>query len=385
MSSERIDLSYRIAAPDAGQATETVRRIAYEQSVELPDDVLTEEIRNTILGRVLEVQPVGTDAQKQADGDQAFFNARISFSTGFLSQDSELSQFLNLLFGNISLFRGVQLTGIDWDALPSDLLPGPAFGLSGVREHHGITKKRALSCTALKPVGLSPDDLARHCYHFALGGIDIIKDDHGLANQASAPFEARLEKCVSAVQRAADETGRASAYYPNVTADGEETIRRYEMAAEAGAGGVLLSPQLTGLSMLRRLRNHEAKLPIMAHPAFSGAYVQPGFGFTPGLYYGELWRGLGADFIIYPNAGGRFSFTHEVCRQINQNCRKPIRDWSGCFPTPGGGVQRESLPGLLKDYGPDTVFLIGGSLYQHPEGITEGSREFTELLVSDEF
>lgn len=384
MTAERIELSYRIAASDANQAAETARRIAYEQSVELPDDVLTDIIRNSILGRVLEVKPADTDSPKQDDAS-AFFDARISFSTGFLSQEWELSQFLNLLFGNISLFRGVQLTGVEWDALPVDMLPGPAFGCSGVRAHHGITTQRALSCTALKPVGLSADDLARHCYHFALGGIDIIKDDHGLADQASAPFDARLEKCVAAIQRAADETGRASAYYPNITADGEETLHRYEMAAEAGAGGVLMSPQLTGLSMLRRLRNHEAKLPIMAHPAFSGAYVQPGYGFTPELYYGELWRGLGADFIIYPNAGGRFSFSREACQRINESCRKPIRDWAGCFPTPGGGVQRESLPGLLEDYGPDTVFLIGGSLYQHPAGITEGSREFAEMLVSDEF
>lgn len=383
MSSERIELSYRIAAHDVGQAAETARRIAYEQSVELPDDVLSDAIRQSILGRVLDVQP-SDEAPLKHDGAPACFDVRISFSTGFLSQDCELSQFLNLLFGNISLFRGVQLTGVEWDVLHQDLLPGPAFGLSGVRAHHGITKQRALSCTALKPVGLSPEDLARHCYHFALGGIDIIKDDHGLANQVSSPFGARLEKCVAAIKRAADETGRASAYYPNITADGEETLRRYEMAAQAGAGGVLLSPQLTGLSMLRRLRKHEAKLPIMAHPAFSGAYVQPDHGFTPQLYYGELWRGLGADFAIYPNAGGRFSFSSEVCQSINQSCRKPIRNWAGCFPTPGGGVQRESLPALLKEYGPDTVFLIGGSLYQHPDGITEGSRAFADLLMSFE-
>lgn len=374
----RIEVHYRIFTSGLDQARDAARRIAYEQSVELPDDVLSDDIRQRILGRVEDVAP-GDAADRDADST-SFFEARISFSPDFLSAEADIGQLLNLLFGNISLFRGVQLSGVNWASLPPELLPGPAFGIAGIRRHHQVHTGRALSCTALKPVGLSAAALGRNCYMFALGGIDIIKDDHGMANQASAGFEARLKSCVEAVQRAADTTGRQSAYYPNITADGETALRRYEQAFEAGAGGVLLSPQLTGLSMLRRLRQLDIPLPVIAHPAFSGAYVQPDFGFTPELFYGELWRGLGADFCIYPNAGGRFSFSRASCRRINESCRKPISDWKSCFPMPGGGVQRESLPGLLEDYGRDTAFLVGGSLYQHPDGIAEGSRMFTELL-----
>ena len=37
------------------------------------------------------------------------------------------------------------------------------------------------------------DELAEIAYRCALGGADIVKDDHGLANQKTAPFRERLE------------------------------------------------------------------------------------------------------------------------------------------------------------------------------------------------
>jgi ribulose 1,5-bisphosphate carboxylase large subunit-like protein len=34
----------------------------------------------------------------------------------------------------------------------------------------------------------------------------------------------------------------------------------------------------------------------------------------------------------------------------------------------------------LQSYGPDTIFLVGGSLYQHPEGKEAAAREFQQIL-----
>ena len=42
-------------------------------------------------------------------------------------------------------------------------------------------------------MGLPAHALADLAYQFALGGIDIIKDDHGLADQSFAPFKERVE------------------------------------------------------------------------------------------------------------------------------------------------------------------------------------------------
>ena len=52
-----------------------------------------------------------------------------------------------------------------------------------------------------KPQGFAPAQLAVIAATFARAGVDVVKDDHGLADQAAAPFGDR----VLAVQRAVDE------------------------------------------------------------------------------------------------------------------------------------------------------------------------------------
>ncbi len=256
------------------------------------------------------------------------------------------------------------------------------MGIKGVREKMGIFD-RALSCTAIKPLGFNAEEFGNLTYEFALGGLDIIKDDHGLTNQHYAPFEDRLKSCVAAVERAADKTGRRSAYFPNITGAPEMTLRRYEMACEAGADGVLFMPHLTGLEILTRLASQKGPLPLMIHPAFSGSQtIHNDQGFSPSFLYGRLWRSLGADFAIYPNARGRFSYTEDECLAINQAARSTNSRFAGVFPTPGGGINRATIPKWLSLYGPNTVFLIGGSLYKHPDGIQAAAREFRQQLVN---
>jgi len=367
---KRFQIYYLIVAPDRYQAEDICTKVAIEQSVESPIDVLSDEIRSSTLGQL----------ESLSQQQDTLWKASISYSCGSLGPD--ITQLLNVVFGNVSLFRGVKITGLQWSALPEGLLPGPAFGIQGVRKHHNIATSRALSCAVIKPIGLTSTQLARYCYEFALGGIDIIKDDHGLANQHSAPFAERLAACVDATRRAADKTGEQSAYYPHITADGSQTMERYEQAYEAGAGGVLVIPHLCAPGILAELSRSEIPLPVMAHPAFSGSYVlHKQEGMEPAFLFGELWRELGADFSIYPHAAGRFALSAMECLAINESCRNADgAPANNCFPAPGGGVQRQTLPELLARYGNDTVFLIGGSLYQHPKGITYASRELADLL-----
>jgi ribulose-bisphosphate carboxylase large chain len=56
--------------------------------------------------------------------------------------------------------------------------------------------------------GSSTAALAEMAYQLALGGIDVIKDDHGLANQTWSPFEQRVTACCAAVAKANQETGK---------------------------------------------------------------------------------------------------------------------------------------------------------------------------------
>jgi len=362
---------YDIAVLPGENIEDKLKGICLEQSVELPSDVLSEDIKDRIVGEIIDVR----------ESAKCKFKVILRFPVN--NAAGEITQLLNVLLGNISLKPGIRVTGLEWEKL-QDLFHGPSYGINNLRKKWNIGE-RGISATALKPMGFSSNQIGELCYQFALGGIDIIKDDHGLTNQPYAPFEERVKACVDAVNRAEKQTGRRSLYFPNVTTGPDKLVDRYRKAAALGADGVLLTPHLCGLEMMNVLASLDVNLPIMAHPAFSGGLViNHTSGFSQQFLYGELWRALGADFVIYPNTGGRFSFTEEECLSINRSARKIMCDFNNTFPTPGGGMQRKNLKKWLSLYGKDTVFLMGGSLYQHPSGIREAGEEVRSILVENE-
>jgi ribulose-bisphosphate carboxylase large chain len=103
----------------------------------------------------------------------------------------------------------------------------------------------------------------------------------------------------------------------------------------------------------------------MAHPSFLGSHVtDPTSGLSHGLLFGSLARLAGADVSIFPNFGGRFSFTREACLEIATACRAPLGGLRTAFPAPGGGMTVERVPEMLDAYGEDVCLLIGGNLYR---------------------
>jgi ribulose-bisphosphate carboxylase large chain len=50
------------------------------------------------------------------------------------------------------------------------------------------------------------------------------------------------------------------------------------------------------------------------------------------------------------------------------------------FPVPGGGIDAERVPYWIKRHGPDTMFLIGGSLYAQPD-LTAATRRLARSLA----
>ena len=293
----------------------------------------------------------------------------------------DISQFLNLLYGNISLQPGIRIIAADWSALTPGLFSGSSFGIKAIRDLYQI-ENRPLSATALKPLGSSANELAELAYEFTLGGIDIIKDDHGIANQEFAPFAERVKACVDAVKQAVQENGSRSYYYPNITAFASDAITRYQQAADLGADGVLICPHIVGLETMHRLARRDEPLPIIAHPSFSGSLtMDDSKGLSPSFLYGQLWRALGADFVIYPNKGGRFLFSGAKCRAINNAASDRHSPFSRIFPMPAGGIKLENVDRWIADYGEDVAFLIGGSLYKHPKGIRVASKELHQKLL----
>jgi ribulose-bisphosphate carboxylase large chain len=338
--------------------------------VEFPEDLIPrQEIREHIVGRVASFEPL--DAQR--------FEATIEFPIE--TAGGELTQLLNVLFGNISLKPGYRLVSFE---LPDSLLAyyrGPRFGCDGLRERLHVFDRPLLS-TAIKPMGLPPAELAKFAYAFALGGIDLIKDDHGLADQSFARFDDRVGLLSEAVRRANRESGLRCIYLPNVTAPYPEMQRRARRARDAGAGGLLISPGLTGLDSMRSIADDDAiGLPILSHPAMLGSFsISPRHGIAHGALYGLLQRLGGADATIFPNYGGRFSFSPDECRDIVAKASQPIGNLRTILPAPAGGMKLERVPELCRFYGKESILLIGGDLHRHGPNLVDNCRQFARLV-----
>lgn len=368
LSGARFSVYYSIIANDTTEAAERALGLAYEQTVEFPGDLTPAgDILERIVGKVESVTKSGGK-----------FLVQISYADEVAGPDAV--QFLNVVFGNSSIQSGIRVERFE---LSSDMkrLKGPRFGRVGLRQLLHV-HKRPMLCTAIKPMGYSPADLAQLTYKFALGGIDIIKDDHGLADQNFSNFKERVKRSSEAVLKANSKTGYKSIYMPNVTGPADQIVDRAKFAKEQGAGGLLFCPGLSGWDQMRVLADDESiQLPIMSHPALIGSLTaSKENGFSHFATYGQLQRLFGADASVFPSWGGRFSFSKEECLEIVDGTQTAMGTLKEIFPTPGGGMTLERIPEMSSVYGNDVIYLIGGGLHRHSEDLVNNCQYFRELV-----
>lgn len=337
------------------------RAIAVEQSIEMPPEgVRNQRVLDDVVGRVEQISD---------DGDGHF---TVTIGLAMETTGYEAGQLMNMLFGNSSLQPDLRLVDV---TLPEDATAafgGPRFGIDGLRNKLGA-HGRALTCTALKPQGSTIEELAELATLFARAGMDIIKDDHGLADQRSAPFARRVVAVQRAIDAANRETGHKTLYAPSLTGGPAQLLEQVHAARNAGVGALLIAPMISGCGALQELT--DSGLPILAHPALAGASA-----ISAPLLIGKLFRLFGADAVIYPNHGGRFSFSPDECSRIADHARA---DWYGLnnsFPIPAGGMTPERVEEMIDFYGQDVILLIGGALLQ-AENPSTAARAFVQRVA----
>lgn len=357
MTDSAIRVTYLVQAP-AADIDRRAEALLLEQSVELPRAAVRDAwVLEHIVGRVEEVR---TEARG---------TFRVTVSHPLATAGTDPAQLLNVLFGNSSLQPDVVLADVELPPETFDWLPGPRAGIAGLREAAGVFE-RPLLATVLKPMGLSPERLASLAGTFARAGIDLIKDDHGLADHPFCPFEARVEACLRAT------AGTPTLYVPNLSGTPDQVGRQLAFARQAGVRAVLLSPMVVGLPLLQQLAAVPDGLPIVAHPALGGVLRA-----SEVLLFGKIFRWYGADAVIFPHAGGRFSYSEETCRGLASALRAPHASVRPAFPLPAGGIRLDRVPELLEFYGPDCILLIGSSLYEAGDRIFERARALAERVA----
>jgi ribulose-bisphosphate carboxylase large chain len=300
---------------------------------------------------------------------------RVTLSLPVRTAAADPAQFLNVLFGNSSMHAAVRLDDFTLPEALASLFRGPRFGIEGLRARLGV-HGRPLTASALKPVGLSVEETAELCRTLAEGGVDLIKDDHYLADHPFCPFEARVRACLDAVAEGAARGGTQSVYVPNLSGTPETILRQYDFAREAGVEAVMIAPMLVGLPFFHELTHRRLDVPVLAHPSFTGAARM-----RPAVLPGKLFRLFGADAVIFANYGGRFSFPRDVCLDVAEALRRPWPPFPPAFPVPAGGMQVERAAELVETFGTDAILLIGGSLLEAGDALLERTRAFTEGIA----
>ena len=357
----RFLVTYHVRA-DSGTISARAQAIAVEQSVEMPLEAIeAPEILRDIVGQVADIADLGGGV----------FAVRIALATATIGCDA--AQLLNMLFGNTSLHEDVVLADVEIPPELAAAFGGPRHGIAGLRRRVAA-EGRALTCSALKPQGLSADRLAALAARFADGGVDFIKDDHGLADQVYSPFADRVRACAGALR------GRTTRYVPSLSGSLDAMSAQIRLAREEGIDTVLIAPLLAGLSTMQALLAAFPDIAFLAHPSFGGASR-----IAPELLIGKLFRLLGADAVIFPTHGGRFGYTPETCKRLAETARGKMLDLRPALPVPAGGMALSRVPEILDFYGPDTMLLIGGSLLMARERLTAETAAFTSRVAAHRY
>jgi ribulose-bisphosphate carboxylase large chain len=365
---DRLVAVYEVPGP-AAAAEKLALAIAFEETVELPLDYpLPPFIREHMVGRPGPVAPA----------ENGRFRVEIDFPAALAS--GRLGTLLNLVFGNASIWAGVKLVDIRFPDSFLNEFKGPNFGVDGLRKILKV-ESRPLLATALKPVGSTNAELAATAAAFARGGGDIAKDDQNIVDASFDAFKSRVTAIAAAVFQENLRAKRLCLYLPHLAGPQQELEARLKFVLKLGLRGVLVCPAILGLDEVRRLASkHEAL--FMAHPSFSGAYyADRSHGIEMSLYLGTLMRLAGVDVTVFANAGGRFAYTAEDCRAIAERARAPLGHLASAWPAPGGGMRLDNCEAMARDFGPDAIWLVGGSLLMQPGGPEAGARAFREAMA----
>ena len=378
LPTDRILAQYRLALPQSASisaaqrlqsAEKMARFIAYEQTVELPETLIKDpQILKDIVGRVEQLHQL----------DEFTYETTVSYSQALAS--NQLSQLLNLLYGNVSMLDGVRLSDMQLPDALCAKFKGPLHGIDGLRRLTGVYQ-RPLLATAVKPRGTPNAGLAKLAADFAIGGGDIVKDDQNLVSPDFESFKLRVDQIASAVAKANDKTGRNCLYFPHLAARAEDLERSIEFVYRSGLKGVLMCPMVLGLDVCRKL-SADYGLVFMAHPALTGAYTSGrDHGISHSVLLGSLFRLAGADISVFPATGGRFNYTPDDCAAVSARLRQPKGALKPTFPCPAGGITFDRVQELAEVYGADSVLLIGGSLQAFSSDIVAGTTAYQSKIA----
>jgi len=294
-----------------------------------------------------------------------------------------VAQYLSVVAGNLFGLKRLASVRLEDMDFPESLVPfhGPKFGIRGIRATIGTTNRPHVG-TIIKPkVGLSPDDTAEVAYQAATGGVDLIKDDETLTDQAFCPVRERVPRVMAALGRVKDETGRQVLYAVNVTTRADRIVGRAEEAISLGANMVMVDVIIAGFGALQALGEAPGvTVPIHVHRAMHAAMTrnrEHGIAMRP---LARLVRWLGGDQLHTGTVSGKMS--HDATEVLGDNAvlTGPCFGKKRVFPVSSGGLHPGKVFAELGTLGTDVVLQAGGGIHGHPDGTAAGAMAMRQAV-----
>lgn len=313
----------------------------------------------------------------RAEGDEVVIGFPVE-----LFEPGNIPQYLSVVAGNLfglGALDRVRLMDVEFPESLVRAHRGPKFGIDEARNILGI-HNRPLVGTIVKPkVGLNPSQTAKVAGDAVRGGLDLVKDDETLTDQAFCPLIPRLEAVMSELDRVETQTGKKAFYALNVTAGADTILERAEMAEEHGANMVMVDVLTAGFSALEVL-SRNLKLPIHVHRTMHGAFTRDKSHGISMLVIAKLVRMAGGTNLHTGTYAGKMSRDVEE----NDQCRDALRgEWYGMkrvFPVASGGVHPGKVLENIKGYGLDCIIQAGGGVHGHPGGTTAGAKAMIQAV-----
>ncbi|NNU82339.1 2,3-diketo-5-methylthiopentyl-1-phosphate enolase [Geobacillus sp. BMUD] len=333
-------------------------------------------------GEVIAVEELGESERVNAYFGKRLKRAIVKIAYPTVNFSADLPALLVTTFGKLSLDGEVRLLDLEFPGEWKRQFPGPRFGIDGIRDRVGVHNRPLLMSIFKGIIGRDLAYLTSELKKQALGGVDLVKDDEILFDSELLPFEKRITEGKAALQEVYEQTGKRTLYAVNLTGKTFELKEKAKRAAELGADVLLFNVFAYGLDVLQALReDEEIALPIMAHPAFSGAVTPSEFyGVAPSLWLGKLLRLAGADFVLFPSPYGSVALEREQALGIARALTDDQEPFARAFPVPSAGIHPGLVPLIIRDFGLDTIVNAGGGIHGHPDGAIGGGRAFRAAI-----
>jgi len=333
-------------------------------------------------GRVVHVQEIEPCERVNSYFGSLITRGIIQIGYPSLNFSNDLPAILTTVFGKLSLDGEIKLIDLEFASELKSLFSGPKFGVEGIRELTGVTDRPYVMSIFKAVIGRDLTFLGNQLREQALGGVDFIKDDEILFENPLTPFEKRIAVGKKVLEEVYEDTGHRAYYAVNLTGRTFDLKEKAKRAVELGADILLFNVFAYGLDVLQGLTEDEnIQIPIMAHPAVSGASTPSEFyGISNELLLGKLVRYAGADFSLFPSPYGSVALPKKEALGIRDSLTRVEEGMKAALPVPSAGIHPGLVPQLYHDFGKDSVINAGGGIHGHALGAIGGGSAFRQAV-----